>query len=171
MLSRLTSSAIKKLTDASVADNGLLRFPTLSFPSPPPAGTGTRRLCGRCLTLLYHVTCEYGDGTECKYLHVPHCSSMSSLSGASCVICAKTLLLFDGMQKHVSFEPSLRETPLSEWALTWKFDPPATVTWHHYSRQAAGVALMVRHKGGYAWGIGECVDSKPRCNQLGLTFG
>lgn len=99
MLSRLVSSAIKKLTDTSIANDSLPRFPTLSFPPPRSAGTGTRRLCGRCLTLLYHVTYAYGDGTECENLEFPHCSPMFSLWGASCVICAKTLLLFDGMRK------------------------------------------------------------------------
>lgn len=164
MLSSLISSAVKKFTDHN-NDVNSSRFPTLSFPLPPPAGTGTRRLCGRCLTLLYHVVHAYGNGTGCETLEMPHSSPMSSLSGASCVICAKMLLLFDGMQKHVSFEASLRETPLGEWHLTWKFDAPATVSWHHFSQQAARVSLMVRHRRGYSWGIGEYVDVPPGQNQ------
>ncbi|KAK0701936.1 heterokaryon incompatibility protein-domain-containing protein [Lasiosphaeria miniovina] len=81
---------------------------------------------------------------------------MSTLSGSVsfCVICAKTLLLFDGMQKHVSFEETLRTSLLADWRLTWKFETPATVSWHQFSKQAARVALMVKHKRGYSWGIG-----------------
>jgi len=85
---------------------------------------------------------------------MPHSSAMSTLSGSWCAICAKMLLLFDGMRKHVSFEETLRKSPLVEWRLTWKFDAPATIAWHHFGQQAARVSLMVKHRQGYRWGIG-----------------
>lgn len=162
MLSRLVSSAIKKLADIPTgnhqsSDPSEAQYPTLWFPPPPPAGPGTRRLCARCLTLLRHVVFAYGDGIACEKLEMPHSPTMSMLSGPWCVICAKMLLLFQGMQKHVSFEETLRMSPLSEWRLTWKFDSPETVSWHHFSKQAAHVSLMVKHKNGYSWGIGSFV--------------
>ena len=95
---------------------------------------------------------------------------MSTLSGSSCVICAKMLLLFDGMQKHVSFEETLRKSPLAEWRLTWKFDTPATVSWHEFSQQAARVSLMVKHRRGYSWGIGSfMLHPDPRISLPGVA--
>ncbi|KAK3984502.1 heterokaryon incompatibility protein-domain-containing protein [Cladorrhinum sp. PSN332] len=157
MLSRIVSSTIKKLVDAHNTGNHQQSdgaYPTLPFPPPPPAGPGTRRLCPRCLTLLYHRIITFGDGTACENLEMPHSLAMSMLSGSPCVICAKLLLLFDGMQKHVSFEETLRRSPLVEWRLTCKFEAPPTVSWHRFSQQAARVSFMVKHKGGYSWGIG-----------------
>ncbi|KAH7176062.1 hypothetical protein EDB81DRAFT_874878 [Dactylonectria macrodidyma] len=92
------------------------------------------------------------------------------MSGSSCMICAKTLLLFDGMQKHVSFEETVRKSPLAEWRLTWKFDTPATVSWHQFSQQAARVSLMVKHRRGYSWGIGSfMLHPDPRVSLPGVA--
>ncbi|KAH7241402.1 hypothetical protein BKA59DRAFT_203133 [Fusarium tricinctum] len=111
MFSRILSSAIKRLAVDNPAD--------VVF---SPVGPGTQHLCSRCHTLLSNVIMEFGDGTGCDSLEMSHSSSMSQLSRTPCVICAKTLLLFDAMRRHVSFEHSLRESPFREWSLTWKFD-------------------------------------------------
>jgi len=157
MFSRVLSSALKSLAVDDPADSVL---PTLSFPAPRPAGPGTQRLCARCLTLLLKVIMEFGDGTGCENLEMPHSSSMSRLSpsegsGIPCVVCTKILLLFDGMRRHPSFEDSLRDSPFREWRLSWKFEPPGLASWHEYSAEAARVSLTARHKRGYNWGIGE----------------
>ncbi|KAF7856067.1 hypothetical protein EAF04_010022 [Stromatinia cepivora] len=86
---------------------------------------------------------QYGDETGNEGLQIVHSSSMkiptfrpkySSLWRAprdgisneeasnkeqTCVICAKTKALFDAMQGHISFEPSLPKAPYKDWSLTW----------------------------------------------------
>lgn len=165
MFRHLAKTALNKLADrleASINNANAApsltnepAFPTLHFPPPPPHGPGTNRLCPRCLTLLYHTVFAYGDGSGCSELEMPHLPSMASLSKNTCVICARLELLFNGMRQHVSFEPTLRQSPSQEWHLTWKLDAPATISWHAFHKQAARVSFMVKHKRGYSWGIGE----------------
>lgn len=112
----------------------------------------------------------FGDGTACEYLEMVHSQDMSTMSGSSCVICTKALLLFDGMQKHVSFEETLRTSPLAEWCLTWEFHTPEVASWHQFSKQAARVSLMVKHRRGYSWGIGSfMLHPDPRVSLPGVA--
>ncbi|KAK4158932.1 hypothetical protein QBC43DRAFT_294542 [Cladorrhinum sp. PSN259] len=102
MLNRVLSSALRKLADRLEVNNDgpptlpprpaqesgrsaqeAAAFPTLSFPPPPPAGSGTRRICARCLTLLRHVVFAYGNGTAYQKLEMVHYPAISALSGSS----------------------------------------------------------------------------------------
>ena len=176
MLSRLTES-LKDLVPAEPRES---QQPTLSFPPPPPAGSGTRSLCARCLTLLSHVTTEYGDGTEYKDLEIlhsgclpdlwregpndasTHAQKKSSIFATlrvlpSCVLCTKSLILIDAAMAHISFEPSLRDTPYKEWSLHWKIDAPDPKIYPQFAfpHDSLSVLININHKRGYGWGIGQ----------------
>lgn len=95
----------------------------------------------------------------------------SSIDTPTCVICTKSLILFDSARAHVSFEPSLRNTPQHEWSLSWKVDAsdpkiyPQVILPHN----PVSVKINVSHKGGYGWGIGESTTSnKPFNRDQGL---
>lgn len=169
MLSRFVSSALDKLSIKESAPSKSIGtvYPTLSFPPPPPAGPGTRSLCARCLTLLSHVITQYGNGTRSESLALLHSSSISDLFELSqnkgqrnrisesealaatlpCVLCTKTLILFNDARAHVSFESSLRNTACKEWSLSWQVNSSDS--------NAVGISLSIDHKGGYGWGIGK----------------
>jgi hypothetical protein len=185
MLSSLVSSTLEKLSikESTSSKSPKLLYPTLSFPPPPPAGTGSRSLCARCLTLLSHVITQFGDGTGYKGLVIPHSSSIPDLSEASqsnaslkaqknetsesdtsitpphCVICTKTLALFNAARAHISFEPSLRNTPCNEWSLSWRIDAPDPKIYPQFAfpHDSVSVLMSVDHKGGYGWGIGKYI--------------
>lgn len=137
---------ISALEKASIKDSASPSSPgslPLHFPSPPPAGTGTRSLCTRCLTVLSHFITHFGNGTWYDELSTAH-SSMSEVSSASgrtskleaqemgisenenlgvfqaCVICTKALRLFDAQRERPDFEAHLRNKPYHEWMLVWK---------------------------------------------------
>lgn len=167
MLSRLVNSALEKLSvkESTSSKSPELSYPTLSFPLPPPAGTGSRSLCARCLTLLSHAISQYGDGTDYKGLEITHSSSIATLSevGQSkappCVICAKTFALFEAARAHVAFETSLRNTPSKEWSLTWRVNErdPKIHPQFGFSHDSVSFAMTVTHTGGYGWGIGKYI--------------
>ncbi|KAF7922945.1 hypothetical protein BELL_0543g00030 [Botrytis elliptica] len=170
MLSRLLNSTLEKLSikEATPLESPKDLYPTLSFPPPHPAGKGTRSICARCLTLLSHMIKLYGDGTKQDKLQIVHSPSMQVRDfrpkhrslwihpkddpeedplDENCVICAKIRILFDTMQAHVSFEPSLRDAPYEDWSLTWagSIDIPD---------RCLSVLVTTKHKGGFSWGIG-----------------
>ncbi|TGO27378.1 hypothetical protein BPAE_0043g00520 [Botrytis paeoniae] len=170
MLSRLLNSTLEKLSikEATPVESPKDLHPTLSFPPPHPAGKGTRSICARCLTLLSHMIKLYGDGTKHDKLQIVHSLSMQVRDfrpkhrslwihpkddpeedplDENCVICAKIKILFDAMQAHVSFEPSLRDAPYEDWSLTWagSIDIPD---------RCLSVLVTTKHKGGFSWGIG-----------------
>ncbi|KAE9372590.1 HET-domain-containing protein [Stipitochalara longipes BDJ] len=160
MVSRFLNSALEQLSigQSKSSNSAELQFPTLPFPLPPPAGTGTSSLCARCLTLLSRVITEFGDGTDYKSFEIPHSSSIPETSqksvdspknASTCVICIKTLILFEDARAHVSFEQTLRKTPCKDWSLTWRITAPEPK-----GRDEVDVRLSVDHKGGYGWGIG-----------------
>ena len=151
MFTRLLTSAIHKLEAkldaAATANTAESTLPTLLFPPHPS-------LCARCLTLLYHVVMDFGDGTVVNEREMMHSSSMACLSAAGCVVCAKMLLLFDGVKKHVSFEETLRKTHAWEWNLKWTVSRPSSYK-KEFTNEAAQVHLFIRHRRGYGWGMGE----------------
>ena len=186
MLSRLKDLVIGKLP---IEENCEILYPTLSFPPTPPTGQGTNSLCPRCLTLLSHVISQYGDGTGYKDLEILHSSELpdpprSRLKDASnyvktretsdshnarapspCVICTKSLMLFDAARAHVAFEPSLRNTSYKEWSLVWRIDSPDPKHYPQYAfpHDSVSVLMSVDHKDGYGWGIGKSIK-KPLMN-------
>jgi len=184
MLSRLLNSTLEKLSITDHLPSAPPEFPTLTFPLPPPEGTGTPSLCSRCLTLLSHVVTQYGDGTGYQGLTILHSSSLidpfeasqrttrlkgqnnkDSSSGSSkilpsCVICTRTLILFNAARAHVSFEKSLRKTPTNDWSLTWRIDAPDPKRLPQFAFPHASVSVLmtVDHEGGYGWGIGKYIE-------------
>ena len=182
LLSHLMAGMLKKLTgeESTSSKSPELLYPTLSFPPAPPAGTGSRALCARCLTVLSHVITHYGDGTGYKSLDIPHSASVPDFSEASrsnpivyaqenetsqsksssaplaCVICTKTSSLFDVARAHISFEPSLRNTPRHEWNWSWRIDAPDPKRYPQFAfpHEEVSVDMSVTHTGGYGWVIG-----------------
>ncbi|MCJ1393979.1 hypothetical protein MMC18_006856 [Xylographa bjoerkii] len=182
LLSRLMAWMLEKLSSEELTSSKSPRllYPTLSFPPPPPTGTGTRALCARCLTLLSHVITHYGDGTGYKSLDIPHSAFIpdfpkASRSNASvnaqdnetlesnassdhltCVVCTKTSSLFDVARAHISFEPSLRNTRRNEWSWSWMIDAhdPKRYPQFAFPHEEVNVDMVVTHKGGYGWVIG-----------------
>ncbi|KAK6615855.1 heterokaryon incompatibility protein [Botrytis cinerea] len=171
MLSRLLNSTLERLSvkeESTPLESPKDLYPTLSFPPPHPVGKGTRSICARCLTLLSHMIKLYGDGTKHDKLQIVHSQSIQVRDfrprhrsvwihpkddpeedplDENCVICAKIRILFDAMQVHVSFEPSLRDAPYEDWSLTWagNIDIPDG---------CLSVLVTAKHKGGFSWGIG-----------------
>jgi hypothetical protein len=180
MFSRLVASTLEKLSikDNSASKTSGSSFPTLSFPTPPPVGIGTTSLCPRCLTLLTHVVSQFGDGTGYTTLVMPHSQSLahlsarkqvmtssqgkisaepaSSASTTSCVICTKTLILFNAARAHSAFDKSLTKTRYTEWSLRWTIDAPDPKIYPQFAfpHDNVSVLMTVDHKGGYGWGIG-----------------
>lgn len=182
MLSRLVTSTLGKLStkESTTLKSPQLLYPTLSFPPPPPGGTGSRSLCARCLTLLSYVITQYGDATGYKDLVIPHSSSVPEVSQIDanlnaqrneplesntssthppCVTCIKTLTLFNAARAHISFEPSLRNTPCNGWSLSWRIDAPDPKIYPQFAfpHDSVSVLMTVRHTGGYGWGIGKYI--------------
>lgn len=170
MLSRLLGSTLEKLT---IKDTSSSPYPTLSFPPPPPTGLGTSFLCPRCLTILSHIIAHYGDGshygdgTEYGGLEIIHSTVMPDAGKLNiniaanpnvsppCVICIKTIALFEAMRNHISFEKTLRKSSGREWSVKWKLWNSPAPGKPEYPSQGARVCLTACHRGGYGWGIGK----------------
>ncbi|KAL5315339.1 hypothetical protein ACEPPN_016206 [Leptodophora sp. 'Broadleaf-Isolate-01'] len=165
MLSRLLDKALVKLDvkdseKQTAAKAAVLLYPTIAFP-PPPQGTGS--MCTRCLTLLSHFVYLFGDGNDYQPLVITHSSAIRDLSHAvqmdhavarknttECLICIKVFILFKAMQAHVSFEDAWRNSPSTDWSLTWEVSVPN----YEANQDRLHVKFSVTHKGGYGWGIG-----------------
>jgi len=166
MFSRLLSKALVKLdvkdSEKQVAaKNAVLEYPTLIFPPPPH---GTEAICPRCLTLLSHFVCLFGDGNNYQSLSITHSSAIRDLSHAvdmnhavarqntnECLICIKVFILFKAMQTHISFEDAWRTSSSMDWNLRWEVPLHSYETNH---QERLHVKFSVTHKGGYEWGIG-----------------
>lgn len=153
---------------ASLQEEGIAKaradwklYPTLKF---PPLPAGTKALCRRCLTLLFHFLTGFGDGIDFKSLRIAHSLALRDLTYAfesestdyptprrdtnECVICLKVHLLrkhwkaFPFYEKaHIEWEKVLKNAPIEDWHIVW-------ATEHQHQDGVLHVKLIMVHKGG-----------------------
>jgi hypothetical protein len=71
----------------------------------------------------------------------------------SCVICKAAWNSFLAAKQHISFAPDLQSTRGSEWILKWSLYAPDPRSYPPPHKEAK-VQIIIKHKGGYGWGIG-----------------